>query len=373
MKQQIIAILVLAVLAAGCTNNAPPSTDTGAPTGQGTSPTAPGTNGSLNAALLGDGSTFVAPLMDKWRTEFAKANPGVTVSYTGGGSGKGRTDIANKLVDFAGTDAPMKDSEIANSPDILHIPVAAGGVAIAYNVPELAGGAPLKFDGALLAGIFLGSVTQWNDPALATLNPGVVLPNEEIAVVHRSDGSGTTATFTDYLKKVSPEWADGPGSGSTVDWPTGTGANGNAGVGSQIQQIPYSIGYVGSEWSDISRISTGLVKNKAGEFVAPTPAAVTAALDAGLAAHAFDERLRGSVTDMEGAGSYPISAVTWVLVHQQQTDAAKGKALASFLWYALHEGQDENEPMSYARMPESLVLQAAALLESMEADGQKLR
>jgi phosphate transport system substrate-binding protein len=158
-----------------------------------------------------------------------------------------------------------------------------------------------------------------------------------------------------------------------VNWPTGTGANGNAGVGSQIQQIPYTLGYVGSEWSDISKTSTGLVKNKAGEFVAPTPAAVTAALDAGLAANAFDERLRGSVTNMEGAESYPIAAVTWVLVHEQQADATKGKALAGFLWYALHEGQAQNEALSYSKMPPSLVTKAEALVNSMDSGGQPLR
>jgi phosphate transport system substrate-binding protein len=173
MKHQVISILVLAALLAGCTSNAPLATDATTPSTATGAPLA--TDSSLHADLLGDGSTFVSPLMDKWRTDFGKANKGVTISYTGGGSGKGRTDITNKLVDFAGSDAPMKDSEIAGATDILHIPVAAGGVAVAYNVPELAG-TPLKFDGDLLANIFLGTVTRWDDPAIASLNPGVALP-----------------------------------------------------------------------------------------------------------------------------------------------------------------------------------------------------
>lgn len=370
MKAQALVILLIAAALAGCANNAPPagSGSQGVPVSGTPAPTIEG----LSANLLGDGSTFVAPLMDTWRTKFGQANSGVTISYTGGGSGKGRSDITNKLVDFAGSDTPMKDAELANASDVLHIPVAAGGVALGYNVPEVSGTA-LKFDGPLVADIFLGKVTKWNDPRIVALNPGVALPGDEIAVVHRSDGSGTTATFTDYLKKVSPAWAAGPGSGSSVNWPTGTGANGNAGVGSQLQQIPYSLGYIGSEWSEISHLATGLIKNKAGEYVAPTPAAVTAALDAGLESNAFDDKLRGSVTDMEGAESYPIAAVTWVLVHQHQADAAKGKALAAFLWYTLHEGQSENVPLSYARIPESLVTRAETFVNSMDAAGEPLR
>lgn len=376
MKALLITILLVVAGLAGCANNAPPSTSTDptpTPATSGTTPATPASGGSgLDADLLGDGSTFVAPLMDKWRTQFGAQNPGVTVSYTGGGSGKGRTDITNKLVDFAGSDAPMKDAEIANATDILHLPVAAGGVAIAYNVPEIEGAA-LKLDGETIAKIFLGTITTWNDPAIAALNPGLALPGEEIAVVHRSDGSGTTSTFTDYLNKVSAAWKAGPGSGSTVNWPAGTGANGNAGVGTAIQQEEYTIGYVGAEWSDISQIATAEVKNKAGHFVAPTTEAVSAALDAGLAAGAFDERLRGSVTNMDGAESYPIAAVTWVLAHRDQTDVAKGKALAAFLWYALHEGQAENEPLHYATIPASLIARAETILATMNANGAPLR
>lgn len=356
----IALLLVSATVLAGCASNNPPQTSS--------------SQQGAAADLLGSGSTFVAPLMDKWRTTFHGQNPGVTISYTGGGSGKGRTDVTNKLVDFAGSDAPMKDGEIANATDILHVPVAAGGVAIAYNLPGVA--TPLRFDGAVLAGIFLGKVARWNDPALVALNPGVSLPDKPIAGVHRSDGSGTTATFTDYLSKVSADWKAGPGAGSSVAWPCEpqcTGAPGNNGVGQAIQEEPYALGYIGSEWSNITKVQTGLVQNKAGRFVAPTTGAVTAALDAALAGGAFDARLRGSATDQDGADAYPISAVTWVLVHQHQADAGKGKALAAFLWYALHDGQAENERLNYARMPASLVTKAEAFVDSMDSNGQKLR
>src|SRR5581483_10088139 len=249
---------------------------------------------------------------------------------------------------------------------------AAGGVAIAYNVPEV-GTTPLKFDGDTIAKMFMGTITKWNDPALQALNPGVSLPAQDIAVVHRSDGSGTTATFTDYLVKVSPDWASKVGKGSTVNWPVGTGANGNPGVGSQVQQIPYTVGYVGAEWGNVSQLQTGVVKNKAGSFVAPTPDKVSAALDAAVGAGAFDENLKGSATDQAGANSYPITAVTWMLVHQHQADAAKGKALAAFAWYVLHDGQALNNGLNYAPVPASIVAKAEGLVNKMDSNGQPLR
>lgn len=352
MKSITLAILVVSATAlAGCASNE-------------------GSSGTT-VSLAGSGSTFIAPLMDNWRTSFGGENPDVKVSYGGGGSGKGRTEITQNLVDFAGSDAPMKDAELQNAPDVLHIPVAAGAVVIAYNLPGVE--TKLKFDSATIAGIFLGKITKWNDPALILLNPGVALPNAEIAVVHRSDGSGTTATFTDYLTKTNADWKAGPGAGSSVNWPTGTGANGNAGVGKQIQDIPNTIGYIGSEWSAISKIQTGLVKNKAGEFMDASPAAASAAIDAGLKTGAFDDRLRGSITDMDGAGVYPIAAVTWVLVHQHQSDATKGKALTDFLWFILHEGQAANEGLHYAKMPASIVAKAETFVTSMDAAGTPLR
>src|SRR5581483_10406312 len=283
MKIASLALLLVAGLVlAGCASNAPPSSSTpSTSTPAGTTPST--STPALHADLLGDGSTFVAPLMDKWRTAFHDQNSGVTISYTGGGSGKGRGDITKNLVDFAGSDAPMSPAEQANASDVLHIPVAAGGVVIAYNLPGVT--QQLKFDSNAIAGIFLGTITKWDDPALKALNPDVALPSDDIAVVHRSDGSGTTATFTDYLTKVSPDWASKVGKGSTVNWPVGTGANGNNGVGQQVQQIPLSIGYLGSEWTNVSKVQQGFVKNKAGQFVPASTAAVSAAIDAALAAN----------------------------------------------------------------------------------------
>src|SRR5581483_2350840 len=374
-----LALVGMMVLA-GCATNSPPSQSTPSATTPTASTAASSTPVSstpatmtpatpaLHADLLGDGSTFVAPLMDKWRTAFHDQNSGVTISYTGGGSGKGRGDITKNLVDFAGSDAPMSDAELANATDVIELPAAAGAVTIAYNVPEL-GSTPLKLDGDAIAKMFMGNITKWNDPALQALNPGVSLPAQDISIVHRSDGSGTTSTFTDYLVKVSPAWAAAIGKGSTVNWPVGTGAAGNNGVGSQVQQLPYSVGYLGAEWANISKVQTALIKNSAGNFEGPTADAVAKAVAAG----AFDAKLRGSVTNQGCDGCYPISLVSWLLVHQHQADAAKGKAVAAFLWYAVHEGQQLNAGLNYVPIPASVVQKEETFINAMDANGQPLR
>ncbi|MHB8606308.1 MAG: phosphate ABC transporter substrate-binding protein PstS [Thermoplasmatota archaeon] len=372
----VAASLALVAILAGCTaSNAPPVTSTPAtPSSTSTAPTNPATT-TLAGSLSGDGSTFVAPLMDKWRTAYDTTHNQVQISYTGGGSGKGRTDITKDLVDFAASDAPMKDAEIANATDILHIPDAAGGVVIVYNVPEV-GATPLKFDAATIAGIFLGKITTWNAPELAALNPGVPLPAQTIAVVHRSDSSGTTDTFTDFLNKAAPAWQTangGPGHGGSVNWPTGTGAPGNSGVGTQVQEVTYAIGYVGNDWSDLTKLQSGVVKNVAGNFVAASPETASNALASAIAQGAFDARLRGSATNAAGPDSYPITAVTWILVHQHQTDVTKGKILADFLWYVIHDGQAVNPQNSYAAMPASIVAKAETFVDSMDANGAPLR
>lgn len=384
MKQLAIAILLVsAAVLAGCTSNNPPSTTTSTPTTS-TQASTPATTSStpttLHADLLESGSTFVLPLAQKWATAFQGQNSGVTVTTNGGGSGKGKSDITSKLVDVAGSDSPMNDTAIAAAGgDIIHLPVAAGAVTIAYNVPDLQGQPALKFDGDTIAKIFLGQITKWNDPQLAALNPGVTLPAQDMAVVHRSDGSGTTATFTDYLSKVSPDWKSQVGSGTSVTWPCEkvqpacTAQPGNNGVGGQISKIPYSIGYLGAEWANITKVQTGVIKNTAGNFEAPTSDTVGAAVAAGVASGAFDDHLRGSVTNQACDTCYPITLVTWFLVHQHQGDLAKGQALAAFLWYVVHDGQSVNPSLSYNAIPASVVQKEETFINSMDANGAKLR
>jgi len=377
-----IAILIVAAAFAGCTNNVPPSTSSPAvSTPASSAPTkTPSTPAPapLKADLLESGSTFVLPLAQKWAAAFSASNPGVSISANGGGSGKGKGDITANLVDIAGSDSIMDDAAIAKAGgDIIHLPVAAGAIVIAYNVPEV-GSTPLKFNADTIANIFLGKITKWNDPALAALNPGVSLPNEDMAVVHRSDGSGTTDTFTDYLSKANAEWKSTVGKGASVTWPCEkvtpacTGASGNNGVGGQVQTIPYSITYLGGEWADITKVQTGVVVNAAGQAVAASAETVGASIAAAVSTGAFDDKLRGSVTNMDCPTCYPIAAVTWLLVHEHQTDKAKGEALVAFLRYVLHEGQALNDDLNYNPIPAAVVAKADAFVASIDYNGQPL-
>lgn len=378
MKFVPITILVVAALAvAGCTENTSTSTT---PTQQSSTSTTTSTpaGGALKADLLESGSTFVLPLVQAWATKFHEANPGVTVSANGGGSGKGKSDVSAKLVDIGGSDSVMNDTAIqAAGGDILHLPVAAGAIVIAYNLPE-AGTTSLKFDNVVLAKIFMGQITKWNDPALVALNPGVNLPNEDMAVVHRSDGSGTTDTFTDYLSKANAEWKAAVGKGTTVNWPCEkvtpacTGASGNNGVGGQVQSIPYSIAYLGGEWAEITKVQVGTVVNAAGKSTRASADTVGASIAAAVATGAFDDRLRGSVTNMNCNDCYPIAAVTWLLVHEHQTDKAKGEALVAFLQYVLHEGQTVNSGLNYNPIPASVIAKEDTLVASIDYNGQPL-
>lgn len=374
----IPVLLVSAAVLAGCANpDADKSTST-TPTGQTT--TTPGgqtTATPLKADLLESGSTFVLPLVQKMASEFNKLEPGVTVSANGGGSGKGKGDITNRLVDIGGSDSVMNDSAIAAAGgDILHLPIAAGAIVIAYNLPEVT--TPLKFDSTAIANIFMGKITKWNDPALVALNPGVALPDEDLAVVHRSDGSGTTDTFTDYLSKANAEWKSTVGKGTSVSWPCEavtpacTGANGNNGVGGQVKSIPYSIAYLGGEWADITQVQVGLVVNAAGKTVDASAKNVGASIAAAVASGAFDAKLRGSVTNQPCDDCYPIAAVAWFLVHQEQADLAKGRALAAFLDWAIHDGQKLNSQLNYLPIPASVVDKEEVFIASMRSNGKPL-
>lgn len=303
--------------------------------------------------LTGAGATFPYPLYSKWFSDYA-AKTGVRINYQSIGSGGGIRQLSEETVDFGATDGPMSDDELkrAKGGAILHIPTVLGADAITYNLPGVASG--LKLTPDVIADIFLGKITKWNDPRIATLNPGVRLPSTDLLVVHRSDGSGTTYVFTDYLTSVSPAWKAGPGRGKEVRWPVGLGAKGNEGVAGQIKQTPGSIGYVELAYAKQNALSMAAVRNSAGEFVTPSVAAVTAAA-AGVAQNlppSTDYRI--SIVNPPGAGAYPISSFTWILVYQRQKDSVKARKLVDFLNWALTEGESQAAALDYAPIPESM-------------------
>ncbi len=331
--------------------------------------------GGMNAGggtirLQGAGATFPNPLYQKWLSEYGKLNPSIKIDYQSIGSGGGIQQIQAQTVDFGASDAPMSDADLQKAPaPILHIPTVLGAVVVTYNLPGVA--QPLRFAPDVLADIFLGKIKQWNDPRIKADNAGAMLPDAAIAVVHRSDGSGTTAVFTDYLAKVSPVWKEKPGAGKSIDWPVGQGGKGNEGVSGQVKQQPHTIGYVELAYAAPNSLPVALIKNKAGNFVAPSLDAVTAAAAESVAQTPAD--LRVSITDAAGAQAYPIASYTYVLIYQQQQDAAKGKALVDFLWWGIHDGEVFAKDLQYAPLPPQIAQQAEAKLKAITANGQPLR
>ncbi len=306
-------------------------------------------------ALNGAGATFPQVLYSKWFDEYNKVT-NVKVNYQGTGSGAGKNAIRDQTVDFAGSDSPMSDAELeaarAKCGDtILHIPTTLGAIVLAYNLPNVS--QKLKLDGDTIAGIFLGQIKKWNDPKIAALNPGVTLPNEEIISVHRSDGSGTTDNFTSYLTAVSPAWANGPKSGSTVQWAGGIGASGNPGVATEIKNSPYAIGYVELAFAKQNSLPFADVKNSEGQFITPNAASVTAAGES--AAERAPADLRFKLVNAPGAQAYPIAALTYLLVYKQGQSPATTKAITDFLGWAMSDGQAEAAKLDYAPLPKALV------------------
>jgi phosphate transport system substrate-binding protein len=332
--------------------------------------TSSGSGGAREVKILGAGATFPNPLYQKWLSEYNKLNPGVILDYQSIGSGGGIKQISERTVDFGGTDAPMKDEDLSKlSTPILHIPTVLGADVITYNLPGIK--AELRLTPEAVAKIFLGEIAKWDDPALTGANPDVSLPDKPITVVHRSDGSGTTYVFTDYLSKVSPEWKEKVGTGPSVAWPTGVGAKGNEGVTGQVKQTPYSIGYTELIYAEQNNLSYAWIKNSAGDFIKPSLESITAAA-AGAAGQIPDD-LRVSITNAPGNGAYPISAFTYLLVYQNQQDAAKGKALVDFLWWAIHEGERMASDLKYAPLPPQVVSKAEQKINSITAEGKPLR
>lgn len=316
-------------------------------------------SGWSDLLVNGAGATFPYPIYSKWFDVYSKEHPGIHFNYQSIGSGGGIRMITQKTVDFGASDAPLSDEQLKAAPGLLHFPTVLGADVLAYNVPGLT---KLKLTGPLIADIFLGKVTKWNDPAIMKINPGVSLPDQDITVCHRSDGSGTTYIFVDYLSKVSPQWAKDVGKSTSVKWPTGLGGKGNEGVTALIQQTPGSIGYIELIYAANNHIPFADVQNHDGNFITPTLESVTAA---GASEARLSSRLRLaanlpaefriSITDARGAHSYPISSFTYLLVYRQQTDKVKGQQIIDFLNWALHDGQQYAEPLQYARLPDDVV------------------
>ena len=303
---------------------------------------------SAQMMMNGAGATFPYPIYSKWFDEYTKVDPSVRFNYQSIGSGGGQKQIMAQTVDFGASDGPMSDENLSRAPGkLLHIPTVAGAVVITYNVD---GNPALKFDGETVAGIFLGQIRKWNDPKIVATNPGVKLPDKDIVVVHRSDGSGTTFIFTDYLSKVSSEWNSKVGTNTSVKWPTGIGGKGNEGVSGQVKQTPGAIGYIELIYAIQNKMPYADIKNSDGEFVKATIDSVTAALGTAT----IPDDFRFSMTNASGKNAYPIAGATWLLVYQQQKDAAKGKKLVEFLKWALTKGEAMAKDLDYAPLPDTV-------------------
>jgi phosphate transport system substrate-binding protein len=322
---------------------------------------------AAGAALTGAGATFPDPIYKRWFADYARKT-GTQINYQSIGSGGGIKQFTEGTVDFGATDSPMKAEQLtAVQGQVLHLPTVLGAVVITYNLPAL-GTTPLRFDGTTIADIFLGKVTKWNDQRIAAANPGAKLPNADIIVVHRSDGSGTSFVFTDFLSKISPEWKTKVGAGTAVSWPAGLGGKGNEGVTQQVKQSEGSIGYVELIYAISNNLPYGQVKNAAGTFVEPSLASVTAA--AGSAQFTPDTDFRVSITNAAGADAYPIASFTWLLVQPDMKDAAKARALKGFLeWMITDEAQRLAQELHYAPLPAPVVALVQERIRTLKGAG----
>ena len=312
--------------------------------------------------LNGAGATFPNPMYQKWFSEYHKAHPDIQFNYQSIGSGGGIRQVLAQTVDFGASDGPMTDEQLAQAKTkILHIPTVMGAVVPAYNVPGVS--SELKFTPEALSGIFLGKITTWNDPAIAKANPGVNLPNQTIIVIHRSDGSGTTYIFTDYLSKVSSDWQNGPGKGTSVKWPVGLGGKGNEGVGGMIRQMQGGIGYIELMYAVQNKIDYGSVKNASGTFVKASLESVTAAA---ASAKSMPADFRVSITNAPGKDAYPISSFTWLLIPEKSKEANKGKILADFLTWMVDDGQKMTAELSYAPLPENVAVKVKGAIKQVQ-------
>ena len=335
--------------------NGTPTTGAGTPT----SVPCPNTN-----TLTGAGSTFDNPLFSKMFENYANAHCGAQVTYASVGSGTGISQLIAQTVDFGATDSPMTDAQLATSKSgpIIHIPITIGAVGITYNLSQVSSSTHLSLTGSVIGDIFLGKVKFWDDPEITQLNSGTTLPHVAITVVHRSDGSGTTSIFSHYLSLVNSTWQSQVGAGTTLNWPTGVGAKGNAGVAAQVKATAGAIGYNELAYVLTNSIQYAQVQNAAGQYVLPS-------LDSAKAAAAgftnIPADLRFFIVNAPGATSYPISGYSWVIVYQQQSNADKGQAIANLMWWMTHDGQQYSTPLSYVPLPTNIVTKDEAQIKSM--------
>jgi phosphate transport system substrate-binding protein len=347
-----IALLSLTFILAAC-GGTTTTTTTGTPSG----PTCPSVS-----QLNGAGSTFINPLFSKMFAEYPSAKCGLNVNYQSVGSGAGINDLLQGIVNFGATDAPMSTAQLASSTKgpIIHVPVTIGAVAMAYNLSSVSG--HLNLTGPIVANIYLGNIKYWDDSQITALNSGVSLPHQTITVVHRSDGSGTTGIFTHYLSAVSPAWQSKVGAGTTVNWPTGVGGKGNAGVAAQVKSTPGAIGYNELAYVLANNIQYAAVQNANMKYVLPS---VVSAAAAALNIATFPADLRFYFVNAPGDASYPITGFTWVVVYQNQTDTSKGQAVANMLWWVTHDGQQFSSPLQYVPLPQNLVSKDEAQIKSL--------
>ena len=333
------------------------------------SSTASSTASSGSVDLTGAGATFPYPIYSKWFSDYAQKT-GVKINYQSIGSGGGIRQLSEQTVDFGASDAPMSDDDLAKAKGgpILHIPTVLGADVVTYNLPGVS--AALKLTPDVIAGIFLGSIKKWNDTRITSLNPGVSLPNQDILVVHRSDGSGTTYIFTDYLTTAAPAWKS-IGKGKEVKWPVGIGAKGNEGVSGQVKQTPGAVGYVELAYAKQNNLPIAAVRNKGGQYVAASVPAVTAAAAGVAKSLPANTDYRLSIVDAPGADSYPISSFTWILVYQHQPDATKGKKLVDFLNWALTSGEADASSLDYAPLPSEMASKVRERLATIDNTGAK--
>jgi phosphate transport system substrate-binding protein len=318
-------------------------------------------NGAID--IQGAGATFPYPLYSRWFSEYNRLKPQVQIDYQSIGSGGGIRQITQQTVDFGASDAPMNDTQLQGLPKpILHVPTVLGAVVITYNLPTVSGN--LQLTPELATGIFLGEIQRWDDPRLKAVNPGIALPSQDIVVVHRSDGSGTTAVFVDYLSKVSPVWNEKVGRGTSVDWPVGLGGKGNEGVTGQIKNIEGTIGYVELVYAIQNKLPRAVLQNQAKQFIYPELASVTAA--AAATADTIPDDLRVSITNAPGEKSYPISSYTYLLIYEENSDRLKSQILVNFLQWGLTTGQEIAGQMGYAPLPETLRTKVAQQIKRIK-------
>ena len=319
--------------------------------------------------LTGAGATFPYPIYSKWFADYAKST-GVKINYQSIGSGGGIRQLSEQTVDFGASDGPMSDQELAGAKGgpVLHFPTVMGAVVITYNIPGL--NRPLNLSGDVISDIFAGKITKWNDARIVAQNRGVALPKSDILVVHRSDGSGTTYIFSDYLTAVSPSWSSSLGKGKEIKWPVGLGGKGNEGVAGQVKQTPGSIGYVELAYAKQNNLPYANVRNAAGRYVSPSIASVTAA--AGSMKLPKNTDYRVSIANAPGKESYPISSMTWILVYQNQPDRVKGTKLVNFLRWAYKDGEKTAATLDYAPLPASMLAQLQSRLKTIRIAGTRV-